>query len=280
MERNKFEIGKFSAFIFLALMTIIWLFPIIFGFLTSFKSKAEIMTAGFNILPIQWTIENYAFLLSGSSSAPILTWFKNSLVIATATALLTVFLISLAAFAYSRLEFKGKNVLFTFILAAMMFPQVVNLIPLFSIMDRLGWVNSPLAMILPASVGAFNIFLVRQFMDNIPIELDESARVDGATDFQIYRRIILPLSRPILIVVGLFSFTASWNDFLWPSIVFSDIEKMPITPGLELLQGMHSSDQGVLMAGAMIAIIPTFILYLFAQDYFLESLGVSSGVKG
>lgn len=165
-------------------------------------------------------------------------------------------------------------------MATMMFPGVVNLIPLYKIIDVLGWVNSPIAMIVPGAAGVFNIFLVRQFMNNIPLEFDEAARMDGANDFQILGKVILPLIKPVLLVVSLFSFTGSWNDFLWPSIVFNDIDKMPITPGLQLLQGMYQAQPTLLMAGALVAIIPTFILYLFAQKYFLESMSLSAGVKG
>ena len=137
-----------------------------------------------------------------------------------------------------------------------------------------------MAMIVPAASGVFNIFLVRQFMDNIPKDFDEAAQIDGAGEFTIFTKIILPLVKPVLLVVALFSFTGSWNDFLWPSIVFNDVERMPITAGLQLLQGMYDVKPGLLMAGALIAIVPTFILYLFAQKYFLQSMSLSAGVKG
>lgn len=170
--------------------------------------------------------------------------------------------------------------MFVFLMATMMFPSVVNLIPLYKIIDTFGWVNNYLAAIVPGAAAVFNIFLVRQFMVNIPIEFDEAARMDGAGDFKIFYKVILPLLRPVLMVVALFTFTAAWNDFLWPSIVFNDIEMMPITPGLQLLQGMYQAQPAHLMAGALVAIVPTFILYLFAQKYFLQSMALSSGVKG
>ena len=210
----------------------------------------------------------------------LVRWFTNSVVISVSHTILVLIVVTLSAFAFSRLDFRGKNGLFAFLMATMMFPGVVNLIPLYKIIDVLGWVNSPIAMIVPGAAGVFNIFLVRQFMNNIPLEFDEAARMDGANDFQILGKVILPLVKPVLLVVALFSFTGSWNDFLWPSIVFNDIEKMPITPGLQLLQGMYQAQPTLLMAGALFAIIPTFILYLFAQKYFLESMSLSAGVKG
>ncbi|MDH6365729.1 multiple sugar transport system permease protein [Enterococcus sp. PF1-24] len=278
MKRNL--ISKIVAYVFLIVMAAIWLVPLLYGVLTSFKSEMELMTAGFRFLPIEWVLTNYQALLGDTTSTPLVRWFMNSLFISVSHTLLVLFVVSLSAYAYSRLEFKGKNALFSFLLATMMFPSVVNLIPLYKIVDLLGWVNTPLAMIIPGAAGVFNIFLVRQFMDNIPKDFDEAAQIDGAGEVTIFVKIILPLIRPVLLVVSLFAFTGSWNDFLWPSIVFNDVEKMPITSGLQLLQGMYQAQPTLLMAGALIAIIPTFILYLFAQRYFLESMSLSAGVKG
>jgi multiple sugar transport system permease protein len=167
-----------------------------------------------------------------------------------------------------------------FLLATMMFPGVMNLIPLYFIVNSFGWVNRPIAAIVPGAAGVFNIFLVRQFLLGLPRELDEAARIDGCNDFQVFWHMILPLIRPVLTVVALFAFTGSWNDFLWPSIVFNDVNRLPLTPGLQLLQGTFQARIGLLLAGALIAIIPTLLLYLFTQKYFLQSLSLSSGVKG
>ncbi|ASZ07610.1 MULTISPECIES: carbohydrate ABC transporter permease [Enterococcus] len=277
---KKKSMSKLMAFCFLLVMGIVWMIPLLYGVLTSFKSEMELMTAGFKLLPIEWVLTNYTELLVNNSSTPLVKWFFNSLFISVSHTLLVLVVVSFSAFAYSRLSFRGKNGLFSFLLATMMFPSVVNLIPLYKIVDILGWVNTPLAMIVPGAAGVFNIFLVKQFMDNIPKDFDEAAQIDGASEWTIFRRIILPLIKPVLLVVALFAFTGSWNDFLWPSIVFNDIEKMPITSGLQLLQGMYQAQPTLLMAGALVAIIPTFILYLFAQKYFLQSMSLSAGVKG
>lgn len=277
---KKIKISKLISLIFLLVMGFIWLVPILWGIVTSFKSEIELMTSGFRFLPIEWVLTNYTELLMDEGSTPLLKWFTNSLFISITHTLIVLCVVSLSAFAYSRLTFKGKKTLFSFLLATMMFPSVVNLIPLYKIVDILGWVNTPWAMIVPGVAGVFNIFLVKQFMDNIPIEFDEAARIDGASELTVFTKVILPLIRPVLLVVALFSFTGSWNDFLWPSIVFNDVEKMPITPALQLLQGMYQSQPTLLMAGALVAIIPTFILYLFAQKYFLDSMSLSAGVKG
>lgn len=277
---KKKSMSKVIAFCFLLVMGVIWMIPLLYGVLTSFKSEMELMTAGFKLLPIEWVLTNYTELLVNNSSTPLVKWFFNSLFISVSHTLLVLVVVSFSAFAYSRLSFRGKNGLFSFLLATMMFPSVVNLIPLYKIVDIFGWVNTPLAMIVPGAAGVFNIFLVKQFMDNIPKDFDEAAQIDGASEWTIFRRIILPLIKPVLLVVALFAFTGSWNDFLWPSIVFNDIEKMPITSGLQLLQGMYQAQPTLLMAGALVAIIPTFVLYLFAQKYFLQSMSLSAGVKG
>ncbi|WP_461214537.1 carbohydrate ABC transporter permease [Lacticaseibacillus sp. GG6-2] len=272
--------SRWIAFIFLLLMAAIWIVPLLWGVFTSFKSEAELQMGGFGMLPAHWVLDNYKDLLLNDASTPIFTWFINSLVIAIGNTVLVLVVDSLAAFAYDRLQFTGKNVLFAFLLATMMFPAVVNIIPLYKIVDMFGWVNTKWAMIVPGAAGVFNIFLIRQFMHNIPTSFDEAARMDGASDLTIFWRVILPLSKPVLYVVALFTFTGSWNDFLWPSIVFNDVSSMPITPGLQLLQGMHAGSPTLLIAGALVAIVPTFILYLFAQKYFLQSMSLSAGVKG
>ncbi|MFP5115607.1 carbohydrate ABC transporter permease [Bacillaceae bacterium C204] len=277
---KKKTVSKFVSILFLLLMALIWVIPLLYTFLSSFKSEADIQSSAFTILPINWVIGNYQDVLFENTSAPVAKWFINSLIISVSQTMLVLVIVSLAGYGYSRMKFKGRDAIFVFLMATMMFPAVVNLIPLYKIIDTLGWVNNYLAAIVPGSAAVFNIFLVRQFMQGIPIDFDESARVDGASDFQIFTRLILPLLRPVLTVVALFTFTASWNDFLWPSIVFNDIEKMPITPGLQLLQGMYALDVAHALTGALIAIVPTFILYLCTQKYFMDSLSLSSGVKG
>lgn len=271
--------SKYLAFAILLVVCIAWVFPMVWAFFTSFKSNAEIQSTGFSMLPKSWTLENYAELLLGNDSAPVLKWFINSLIISVSHTILVVVVVALAGYGYTRLHFKGRDALFTLLLGSMMFPTLMNLIPNFKIVDMLGWTNTFLAVIVPGAAGVYNIFLVRQFAMGIPKELDESAVVDGAGEFQIFWHIILPLLRPVLTVVALFSFTGSWNDFLWPSIVMSDIDKLPITPGLQLLQGQYMTYPGIGTAGALLALIPTFLLYLVAQKSFMQSMALNSGIK-
>lgn len=279
---KKINVSKYLAYVFLILICVIWIVPIIFGVSTSFRSQTEVVSVGFKLLPVNWIVDNYVAILENTSSAPILRWIWNSIFIASVHTFLVVIVISVTAYAYSRMNFKGRDVLFFTLLGISFFPNVVNLIPSYKIIDLLNWVNTPWAMIIPGLAGMGNIFLVRQFMKGIPRELDESARVDGANDFQIYSKVILPAIKPILIVCGLFSFIGSWNDFLWPVIVFTDVNKMPVTAGLLLLQDIYGNYRmiGQLMGSAILAIIPTMLLFVFAQKYFVQSLDLSSGIKG
>lgn len=279
-RKNKLTISRTLMYVVLLMAVLAWLYPILWGLFTSFKSEAEIRQLGYSFLPINWTLSNYREILFENPSTPIISWFFNSVTVSLSHVLLVLVVTSFAAYGYARLDFWGKDILFSCLLASMMFPGIVNLIPLYDIMTELGWVNSKLALIVPGAGSVGNVFLVRQFALNIPKSFDESARIDGANDFQIFYRIILPILKPVLIVTALFSFTGSWNDFLWPSIIMNGVDKLTITPGLQLLQGQYRSFPGLGIAGAVIAIIPTFLLYLFAQKYFMESLSLEAGLKG
>lgn len=276
------SISKYISYIFLGILCVIWIIPVIFGISTSFRSQTEVVSSGFRLFPKEWVFENYVTILNNTSTAPILRWLGNSLFIATSHTILVVIVISITGFGYTRIKFKGRDTLFFTLLGISFFPGVVNLIPSYKIIDSFGWVNTSWAMIIPGLAGMGNIFLVRQFMNGIPKELDESAKVDGASDFRIFAQIILPLVKPILIVCGLFSFTGSWNDFLWLIIVYTDVDKMPITAGLLLLQDIYGNYRmiGQLMGSAIMAIIPTLLLFVFAQKYFVQSINLNSGIKG
>ncbi|UUX35482.1 carbohydrate ABC transporter permease [Fundicoccus culcitae] len=281
MTKKRIDISKYLAYFFLIILALIWLFPAVFGLLTSFKSQGDIMNVGFRMLPANWVMQNYVKLLQNGSSAPIVTWFFNSLFVSTTHSLLVVLIVSLTAFGYTRINFKGRDFLFYSILAISMFPSAVNIIPSYKIVDSFGWTNNFLVLIVPGLGGVSNVFLVRQFMQGIPLEYDESAKMDGATDFTIYSKIIIPLVKPILIVTGMFSFVGSWNDFLWPTIVMNNVKMLTITAGLQLLQDLYGNYVmiGQLMAAAVIAMIPTVLLFVFAQKYFIDSLNLNVGLK-
>jgi multiple sugar transport system permease protein len=282
MPKNKISISKYFAYLFLITLCIIWVLPVLFGISTSFRSQSEVVSTGFRLIPIDWTVSNYVSVLQNSSTAPIVRWLMNSVFIAVTHTFLVVVIISITGYGYTRMNFKGRDRLFFTMLGISFFPGVVNIIPSYKIIDTFGWVNTSWAMIIPGLAGMGSLFLVRQFLKGIPIELDESASMDGASDFRIYYSIILPLIKPILIVCALFAFVGSWNDFLWPVIVYTDVDKMPVTAGLLLLQDIYGDYRkiGQLMGSALIAIIPTLLLFLFAQKYFIQSINLNSGIKG
>lgn len=272
-------VEKLFAGVVLLALSILWIIPVVWAFFTSFKSKNEIISSGFSLIPNKFTLANYIELLGSNEQTPVLTWFVNSLIISVGQTLLVLIVVSLAAYGYTRVKFKGRDVLFLFLLSTMMFPSVLSLIPNYKIVDTLGLLNSPLAVILPGAAGVYNVFLVHQFAKAIPDELDEAARIDGANHLQVYWHIIMPLLKPALTVVALFTFTAAWNDFLWPSIVLTDVENMAITPGLQLLQGQYETYPGISTAGALIALLPMLGIFIFAQKYFMEALHMTSGIK-
>lgn len=230
-------------------------------------------------------IENYAQTLKGpeasigGESAGFLLFMRNSLFLAIFAVFGQVLSSSLVAYAFARLRFKGRDTLFIILLATMMIPGQVTMIPLFFVYRSLHWVNTFLPLMVPTlTAGAFNVFLIRQFLLGFPKELDESAVIDGASHWQIYRRIILPNCGPVLTVVGLFTFVASWQDVFGPLIYLDSPSLRTVTLGLEYFRSPYVDNRPLLMAGAVLSIIPVFILFLFAQKHILAGIA-TTGLK-
>lgn len=286
--------GRQIAFLFLFLLGIFWIIPIIWLIFNSFKYDSDFITSFANLkgrwdyltrmIPRQWTGSNYTELFVGgenvNTTANIMKMFQNSFVVSGVVTVFTVFITSLAAFAYERLDFKGGDKIFWTLMYVSMFPNVVAILPQFRIANALGWVNNLNALIWPALSGVFNIFMIRNFMKSIPKALDEAATIDGATSFQVYTRIILPSIAPVMIVVGLFAFNGSWNDYLWPRIVMTDVNNQTLTAGLRLLMGQYEQRWAHMIASCLVSMVPPFVLYLCAQKYFLQGISVQAGVKG
>ena len=240
-----------------------------------------IQAGGFLYLPKTWTLDNFKELLSADNKQlPIYFWFVNSIIVSGSQTLLAVLIYSMAAYAYAKMHFKGRDVLFYTIMVLCSFPAITNIIPMYKMMHMFHWLNKPIALIVPGLAGIYNIFLIRQFMMAIPDVILESARIDGANEFRIYRQIVLPSCKPILIAVGLFTFTGSWNDFLWPSIAINNLDRLTLTAGLQLAKGVYGNKVPQMSAIATVAIVPMIILYLFTQKYFVKGISLSSGVKG
>ncbi len=209
-------------------------------------------------------------------AVPFNRYFINSVFIATASTLLALFFCSLGGFAFAKYQFRGKTILFGIMLASMMVPFQVLLVPLFGLMYDIGWLNSYNAIIFPFSVGAFGVFLMRQFIVTIPSELLDAARMDGCSEFGIYYRIVLPIIKPALGALTIYTFLSSWNGYLWPLIVLRDEAKYTLPIGLANLIGIYRQDYGMLMAGTLLSLLPIVILFLAMQREFVQGMTLGS----
>lgn len=251
---------------------------------TSLKGQAEVLRIPPTFFPTAPTLENYArvFGVPTVDGRPmILTAFFNSVQIAVFATAGTLFSSSLAAYAFAKIRFRFKNQIFFVFLALLMIPAQITLIPLYIIFARIGWVDTLLPLIVPvALLNPFGIFLIRQFMLNIPDAYVESAKLDGANHFRIYWSIVLPLCQPALITLGLLTFIGRWNDFFGPLIYLSTDSNYPLTLLINAFRGRWSTEWGVFMAAATVAVVPILILYLVAQRSLIEGIATTSGLKG
>jgi multiple sugar transport system permease protein len=260
-------------------LSLIFVAPVVWMALTSFKTTSEATRVPPTVLPHDPTTAGYRELFTGSSQTPVLRWFLNSLLAATGQAVLVLAVASMAAYALARFEFRGKGVLFGAIIATLFVPIFTLIIPNFLIVDRLGWLDTLWALIVPGAAGAFGVFFLRQFFLGLPRELEEAALLEGANPWQIFVKVILPLSKPALATLATISFLTNWNDFIWPVYVLFSPQNFTLPPGLGTLQGAYNINYPVIMAGAALASLPALLLFVVTQRYIIE--GVSrSGLKG
>ncbi|MBX2997763.1 MAG: carbohydrate ABC transporter permease [Caldilineaceae bacterium] len=220
----------------------------------------------------RFTVNNY---IETFRVAPFGRYYLNSFVVAVASTLLQILVASLAAFAFARLRFRGRDGLFLLYLATLMIPFQVTMIPNFLIVRSLGWYNTYAALIIPSAFSVFSTFLLRQYFRSIPLEIDEAARMDGASSFRIWWQISIPLSGPVLATLAIFNFQGSWNDFLWPLVITASVNMRTIPIGLASFQGQYSTAWGLLMAGAVVALLPVLIIYVLAQNWFVKGITLS-----
>jgi len=250
--------------------------PFLWEVLTSFKTFAESIHVPPVVIPAQFDWENY---LDVFATIPFGSMFANSVLMTIGRTVGQVFFCSLAGYAFARLHFPGRNIIFAVFLAVMMVPPQMFLIPQYQIMQQLGLLNTVAALALPGMFSAFGTFLMRQFFIQLPVELEEAARLDGANVWQIYWRIMLPLSAPGMLALGLLVAIWSWNDLLWPLVVNTDPEKMPLSAGLATLQGEHLTNYPILMAGSLMASLPLIIGFIVFQRQLIQGIA-STGIKG
>ena len=246
--------------------------PFLWMLLTSFKTLGEATQVPPVIFPKVFQWKNYA---DATSTLPFFTFYWNTIITTVAKVLGQMILCSIAAYAFARIEFPGRNVLFVFCLSVLMVPSQVYLLPQFLLIRDLGWLNSLEALIVPGLFSAFGTFLLRQFFLTLPKELEESAKLDGCNHVQIYFHIMLPLIKPGMIALAIFTALWSWNDLMWPLIVNSSPEKMTLSAGLASLQGQNMTHYPILMAGALLAILPMIVLFMFLQKQFVEGISLT-----
>lgn len=253
----------------------ITLAPFIWMISTSFKSSESVFTFPPQWIPKHPTIEQYQTLFR---EVNFLQFFKNSVIVAFGITLFSLFLNSLGGFAFAKHKFPGREKIFALLLATMMVPGQITMIPVFLMLKTVGLINSYWGLIIPAGASAFGIFLMRQFITTIPTDLIESARIDGCSEFRIYWTIILPLCKPVLAALGIFTFMGSWNAFLWPLIVMIKENMYTLPVALANLSGQHATKFGLLMAGAVVVVIPVLIVFIVAQRYVIKGVAVT-GLK-
>jgi multiple sugar transport system permease protein len=268
----------FFRYLLMGVIALIFLLPLFWMLSTSLKRKKDLFTRDIQWIPNPISFESYQTILS-NPTLPIGRWFFNSMAIAIITTLLILIIDSLAAYAYARLEFPGRKVLFGLLLSTLFLPGIMFLVPNFVTVANVGLLNNWGGVIIPALAGVFGVFFLRQFFQSIPKELEEAAEIDGANRFQVFYKVVLPLSKSALATLGIITFLASWNDFLWPLLVLKDRNLQTLPPGLRTLQGAFTSEYGLMMAGAVIVAIPVLIIYIVLQRFIVASVA-SSGLKG
>ena len=260
----------------LVLVAVLTLFPLLWMVSASFMPAGSANTLPPPLLPKHPTLEHYVALFT---RLDLLRNLLNSLLISSVTTVLSLFINALAGYAFAKLRFAGRDPIFSLLVAGLVVPAQVGMLPLFLMVRGLGLVNTPWGVMIAALASIFGIFMIRQYALSIPDELLDAARVDGASEFLIFRRIVLPLLRPILVTLAAFSFLGTWNDFLWPLIVLSDERKFTLPVALASLVGEHVQDTELMMAGAVVTVIPVLLLFLVLQRSYIRGVLMGS-VKG
>jgi multiple sugar transport system permease protein len=274
-EKERVVSMRTLTFFFLIVLTVIMLLPFIWMLSLAFKSNTEIVS-GFSIIPKQWSLDGLRSVIN--KGGMVWYWFKNSVIVTVSITVLAVGTSAIVGYLFAKFQFRAKTGIFLLFLSGMMVPFQVTMIPIFLLMKELNLLNSIWALILPAIVSPFGIFLSRQFIEVIPTEMMESSRIDGAGEYQIFFRIIVPQILPIMSALSVFLFIQYWNDYLWPLIVLDEQRKMTLPLGLQYFGNMNATDYAGTMFMAMIIMAPIIILFLFFQKQFIKGI-THTGMK-
>lgn len=272
-------IMKFGLWLLLVGGSILFMLPLYLMIVMSFKSPEEIAHSSSWALPVTWTIENFRTVLT-NPNAPFDLFFRNSTIVSTISTAGVLLSSSMVAYAFARLQFRGRDRLFILLLSTMMLPGIVTMIPTYALFAQLRWVDTFYPLTIPAFFGggAYNIFLLRQFFMGIPRDLDEAAILDGANHATIFWRVIMPNSGAALATVGIFCFIYNWRDFMGPLIYLNSPEKQTLELGLRTYQTLQNEKWELLMAGSVIVMIPLITMFILGQRYFVKGI-VMSGLK-
>ena len=276
MWRTRWE--RILLTVVLAVCSVLMIGPFYWALVTAFKSREEILVFPPTWWPTNPTLEHWVGLTDlriGSFEI----FFRNSLFVATTVTLLILLTSSMAGYVFAKYRFRGRDALFVFILSMLMVPFNISIIPLYALMLDLNWTNTFWALIIPSAFSPFGIFLMRQFMHSIPDELIDAARIDGASEFGIFFRIVLPLSTAALAALAIFIFIVQWDDFLWPLVIIDEPALYTLPLGLAQFRGRVGTDVGGLAAGSMLAVLPVLMVYFIAQRRFIEGIAMT-GMKG
>ena len=276
-RKTKFKVGRTLVYLILIIGSLIAMLPFVWMILASFKTGAEVRQIPPTFLPQAWTLENYRTIFN-DEDLPLLRFYGNSLFIALMNTTLVLFTSSLFGFIFAKYRFKGKNIIFWFILATMMIPFQVMMIPGYLILVKLGLLNSLWGLIVGSAVDAFGIFLITQFAKSIPEEMLDAARVDGASEWRIYWKIVLPQLGPALATLGMLTFMFNWNAYLWPLIVLTEQDKRTLPIILNWYSTQHSNQIQLTMAASVLVIIPILIVFLAMQRWIVKGITLT-GIK-
>jgi multiple sugar transport system permease protein len=273
-KTTKSKAEKLLIIVLLALGGIIVSVPFIWMISSSFKPESEVLQIPPSLIPENPTLENYVNLFESMNFG---VYLRNTLIIVLFS-FVGLFFNAMAGYGFAKYQFKGREKIFYIVLATMMIPAQVTMIPVYLILNEMGLTNTMTGIVLPGLAAAFSIFLFRQFMTTIPTDLIEAARLDGAGEFYIFFRLIVPIAKPIFAVQGILTFIGAWNSFLWPLIIANDESLYTLSVGLSLLQGQYANNFGLQMAGAAFMVVPIIIIFSFFQKYIVEGFTMS-GIK-
>jgi multiple sugar transport system permease protein len=276
INKNRFRWGRFWAWVVLIVTTIIAIFPMYWLFITAFTPTQATIKTPPDLLPVNANLSNFERLFQARG---YWAWFLNSLIVTLAITAFHLVFDTLSGYAFAKKRFPGKNILFWIILSTLMIPPQVTLVPTYIVVRNFELLNSLWAVILPGWANVFGIFLMRQFIQTIPSELEEAGRIDGCSEFGVFWRIIVPLTKPAIAALAIFTFVRYWNDFIWPSVVLIRSQFYTLPVGVASLQSEFATDYGLIFAGAALAALPMIIFFMIFQKYFLEGVRMGA-VKG